>query len=96
MIVRQFDTRSVPDPDGNVEERETELNVVCSQLYQLLSVIQGIALHHTTSKVYLGRRYPLEVRYQRRWLTLVLSPSADSSNALDDLTTYIHYHTIRR
>ncbi|KAF8550496.1 CDC14-domain-containing protein [Imleria badia] len=32
-------------------ERETELNVICSQLYQLLSVIQGIALHHTSSKI---------------------------------------------
>ncbi|KAG6379008.1 cell division control protein 14, SIN component-domain-containing protein [Boletus reticuloceps] len=43
------------------KERETELNVICSQLYQLLSVIQGIALHHTGSKIYLGRRYPLEI-----------------------------------
>ncbi|KAG9317738.1 cell division protein Cdc14 [Chiua virens] len=42
-------------------DRETELNVICSQLYQLLSVIQGIVLHHTASKVYLGRRYPLEI-----------------------------------
>ncbi|KAH0840193.1 cell division control protein 14, SIN component-domain-containing protein [Lanmaoa asiatica] len=43
------------------DNRETELNAICSQLYQLLSVIQGITLHHTASKVYLGRRYPLEV-----------------------------------
>jgi hypothetical protein len=51
---------------SDVEDRETELDVICSQLYQLLSVIQGIALHHTASKVYLGRRYPLEVRHHDR------------------------------
>ncbi|KIJ69893.1 hypothetical protein HYDPIDRAFT_23052 [Hydnomerulius pinastri MD-312] len=43
------------------KDREAELNAICSQLYQLLSIIQGIVLHHAASKAYLGRRYPLEV-----------------------------------
>ncbi|KIK98209.1 hypothetical protein PAXRUDRAFT_134689 [Paxillus rubicundulus Ve08.2h10] len=43
------------------QDRETELNALCSQLYQLFSIIQGIVLHHAASKAYLGRRYPLDI-----------------------------------
>lgn len=46
-----------------LEERdEIELNTICAQLYQLLSIVQGVVLHHGASKAFLGRRYPLEVR----------------------------------
>ncbi|KAF9231353.1 cell division control protein 14, SIN component-domain-containing protein [Melanogaster broomeanus] len=46
---------------SNDHDRETELNAICSQLYQVLSIIQGIVLHHAGSKAFLGRRYPLEI-----------------------------------
>ncbi|KAI6034522.1 cell division control protein 14, SIN component-domain-containing protein [Pisolithus microcarpus] len=45
---------------GN-KEREAELHTICAQLYQLLSIIQGVVLHHGPSKVFLGRRYSLEI-----------------------------------
>lgn len=43
------------------QERETELNILCAQLYQLLSIVQGVVLHHESSKAFLGRRYSLEI-----------------------------------
>ncbi|KAL4081501.1 cell division control protein 14, SIN component-domain-containing protein, partial [Scleroderma yunnanense] len=46
---------------SNEKECETDLNTLCAQLYQLLSIVQGIALHHESSKAFLGRRYSLEI-----------------------------------
>ncbi|KAI6135112.1 cell division control protein 14, SIN component-domain-containing protein [Pisolithus croceorrhizus] len=45
---------------GN-KEREAELHTICAQLYQLLSIVQGVVLHHEPSKAFLGRRYSLEI-----------------------------------
>lgn len=33
-----------------------------SQLTQALSIIQGVALTHQSTKAFLGRKYPLDVR----------------------------------
>lgn len=73
-----------------------ELNVICSQLYQLLSVIQGIALHHTASKVYLGRRYPLEVGDPCMMFVAVLNDVVDSSSVVNDVAAYVHDYTATR
>lgn len=36
--------------------------MLCSQLTQALSIIQGVALTHHSTKAFLGRKYPLDVR----------------------------------
>lgn len=41
--------------------REAEVQTMSGQLAQGLNVIQGIALQHTASKGFLGRRYAQEV-----------------------------------
>ena len=43
-------------------QRETEASVLCSQLVQALSIIQGVALTHHSTKAFLGRKYPLDVK----------------------------------
>ncbi|KAH7887443.1 cell division control protein 14, SIN component-domain-containing protein [Phlebopus sp. FC_14] len=58
----QIATSQIESTAGkSFERRENELNTLCSQLYQLLSITQGIVLHHTSSKAFLGRKYSLEV-----------------------------------
>ena len=42
-------------------QRETEASVLSSQLAQALSIIQGVALTHHSTKAFLGRKYPLDV-----------------------------------
>ncbi|KAI0005051.1 cell division protein Cdc14 [Russula compacta] len=42
-------------------QRQTEASVLCSQLAQALSIIQGVALTHHSTKAFLGRKYPLDV-----------------------------------
>ncbi|OBZ70071.1 hypothetical protein A0H81_09582 [Grifola frondosa] len=41
--------------------RESETSILSSQLIQAMSIIQGVALIHKSSKQFLGRRYALEV-----------------------------------
>ncbi|TFK72043.1 hypothetical protein BDN72DRAFT_887409 [Pluteus cervinus] len=43
------------------EEREADAMHLSSQLAAALTLIQGIALHHPATKVWLGRKYPLEI-----------------------------------
>ncbi|KAH7931178.1 CDC14-domain-containing protein [Leucogyrophana mollusca] len=43
------------------KDRDTEVAVSCSQLFQALSIIQGVVLHHKSSKSYLGRCHSLEI-----------------------------------
>ncbi|KAI6034979.1 cell division control protein 14, SIN component-domain-containing protein [Pisolithus orientalis] len=43
------------------KDREAELHTICAQLHQLLSIVQGVVLHHEPSKAFLGRRYSLEI-----------------------------------
>ena len=43
-------------------QREAEASVLSSQLAQALSIIQGAALTHHSTKAFLGRKYPLDVR----------------------------------
>ncbi|KAG2156419.1 cell division control protein 14, SIN component-domain-containing protein [Suillus clintonianus] len=45
----------------STKERDTEMNTMCSQLCQGLSIIQGVSLHHKSSKSFLGRRFSLEI-----------------------------------
>lgn len=61
------------EPDEWLEERETELNILCAQLYQLLSIVQGVVLHHESSKAFLGRRYSLEVCFVRKSNPVILT-----------------------
>ena len=45
-----------------LEDLETEITTISSQLAQSLYIIQGVSLHHKQSKRFLGRKYVLEVR----------------------------------
>ncbi|KAH9062660.1 CDC14-domain-containing protein [Lactarius vividus] len=42
-------------------QRQAEASALTSQLTQALFIIQGVALTHHSTKVFLGRRYPLDV-----------------------------------
>ncbi|KAI0278869.1 cell division control protein 14, SIN component-domain-containing protein [Russula aff. rugulosa BPL654] len=42
-------------------QREAEASVLSSQLAQALSIIQGVALTHHSTKAFLGRKYPFDV-----------------------------------
>ena len=42
-------------------QRPAEASVLSSQLTQALSIIQGVALTHNSTKSFLGRKYPLDV-----------------------------------
>ena len=42
-------------------QRQAEVSTLTSQLTRALSIIQGIALTHYSTKVFLGRRYSLDV-----------------------------------
>ena len=42
-------------------QRQAEISTLTSQLTRGLSIIQGIALTHHSTKVFLGRRYSLDV-----------------------------------
>ncbi|KAH9077133.1 CDC14-domain-containing protein [Lactarius deliciosus] len=42
-------------------QRQAEASTLTSQLTQALVIIQGVALTHHSTKVFLGRRYPLDV-----------------------------------
>ncbi|KAI9447994.1 CDC14-domain-containing protein [Lactarius indigo] len=42
-------------------QRQAEASTLTSQLTQALSIIQGVALTHHSTKVFLGRRYPFDV-----------------------------------
>ena len=46
---------------GDAAGREIEVQTMSGQLVQGLNVIQGIALQHSASKEFLGRRYAQEV-----------------------------------
>ncbi|KAG2141659.1 cell division control protein 14, SIN component-domain-containing protein [Suillus cothurnatus] len=45
----------------STKERDSEMNTTCFQLCQGLSIIQGVSLHHKSSKSSLGRRFSLEI-----------------------------------
>ncbi|OJA20321.1 hypothetical protein AZE42_05444 [Rhizopogon vesiculosus] len=61
------------------EELDAELNTLCSQLCQGLSIIQGVSLHHQASKSFLGRRFSLEILIELL-LTSRHTPIVDSSS----------------
>ncbi|KAI9467051.1 CDC14-domain-containing protein [Lactarius psammicola] len=42
-------------------QRQAEASILTSQLTRALFIIQGVALTHHSTKVFLGRRYPLDV-----------------------------------
>ena len=44
-------------------QRQAEAATLSLQLTQALSIIQGVALTHYSTKTFLGRKYPLDVRY---------------------------------
>ncbi|KAH6914701.1 cell division control protein 14, SIN component-domain-containing protein [Coprinopsis sp. MPI-PUGE-AT-0042] len=69
---------------GRVDEHvEREVNTLTSQIVSSLSLIQGIALSHPNSKVFLARRYPQEVILDlllaSRHLPLSSSNNADTN-----------------
>jgi hypothetical protein len=53
-------------------QRQAEAATLSSQLTQALSIIQGVALTHHSTKAFLGRKYPLDVRHS----LLSVSPDA--------------------
>jgi hypothetical protein len=42
-------------------QRQAEASTLTSHLTRALFIIQGVALTHHSTKVFLGRRYPLDV-----------------------------------
>lgn len=48
--------------DTLLGQRQAEVTVLSSQLTQGLSIVQGVALTHHSTKAFLGRKYPLDVR----------------------------------
>ncbi|THH16923.1 hypothetical protein EW146_g3792 [Bondarzewia mesenterica] len=63
-------------------DREAEVVTLSSHLTQCLSIVQGIALAHESSKVFLGRKYPLEVLLDLLLVSRHLpSPNTDSTTA---------------
>lgn len=48
-----------------VDEKEQEMNILMNQLLQCMSIMQGVVLTHPSSKAFMGRKYPLEVRFSR-------------------------------
>lgn len=50
-----------------IGQRQAEASVLSSQLTQALSIIQGVALTHQSTKAFLGRKYPLDVRNFTPW-----------------------------
>ncbi|KAG2060263.1 CDC14-domain-containing protein [Suillus hirtellus] len=64
---------------SSTKERDTEINTSCSQLCQGLSIIQGVSLHHKSSKSFLGRRFSLEILIELL-LTSRHTPTIDASS----------------
>ena len=50
-----------------IGQRHAEASVLSSQLTQALSIIQGVALTHQSTKAFLGRKYSLDVRNSTLW-----------------------------
>lgn len=76
----------VPCPsDRSVDEKDSDLVTLASQLIQALSIIQGVALNHPPSKQWLGRRYPLhtllDLFMASRHVSLMNSSSRSSSSS---------------
>ncbi|OAX38585.1 CDC14-domain-containing protein [Rhizopogon vinicolor AM-OR11-026] len=71
---------SCTNKSSTSKERDAELNTLCSQLCQGLSIIQGVSLHHQASKSFLGRRFSLEILTELL-LTSRHTPIVDSSEA---------------
>ncbi|KAG1752423.1 cell division control protein 14, SIN component-domain-containing protein [Suillus paluster] len=64
---------------SSTKERDTEMNTSCAQLCQGLSIIQGVSLHHKSSKSFLGRRFSLEILIELL-LTSRHTPIIDASS----------------
>ena len=56
-----------------IGQRQAEVSVLSSQLIQALSIIQGVALTHQSTKAFLGRKYPLDVRNVMPWSFHILT-----------------------
>lgn len=56
---RAFDMQLASYAD--TDDQEVEVSMLESHLSQSLSLLQGFALNHKTSKQYMGRKYALQV-----------------------------------
>ncbi|KAI0068669.1 CDC14-domain-containing protein [Artomyces pyxidatus] len=59
-------------------DREAEASTVSAQLVQSLSIVQGVALCHRPTKLFLGRKYPLEVLLELLLVSRHIVPSPDA------------------
>ncbi|KAF9450176.1 hypothetical protein P691DRAFT_665953 [Macrolepiota fuliginosa MF-IS2] len=65
-----------PANKGTADER-----ILASQLTKALSIIQGIALSHDSSKIFLGRKYSLEVLLELLLASRHLTPPNDDNRS---------------
>ncbi|KAH9947211.1 CDC14-domain-containing protein [Amylocystis lapponica] len=63
-----------------LDSGDSETTTLSSQLIQALSITQGIALIHDSSKQYLGRRYPIQVLLDLLLTSRHVEPLATSTN----------------
>ncbi|KAG1735053.1 cell division control protein 14, SIN component-domain-containing protein [Suillus lakei] len=80
---------------SSTKERDAEMNTSCSQLYQGLSIIQGVSLHHKSSKSFLGRRFSLEILIElllasRHTPIIDASSGEDSSRPPENPAPFMH------
>ncbi|KAA1466468.1 CDC14-domain-containing protein [Dentipellis sp. KUC8613] len=61
-------------------DRQSEAMTLSSQLARALSVVQGIALSHNPSKIFLARKYPLEVLIDLLLVSRHLTFGSDEAN----------------
>ncbi|KAI0268221.1 cell division protein Cdc14 [Gloeopeniophorella convolvens] len=62
-------------------DRRAEVTTLASQLTQALSVVQGVALTHQSTKAFLGRRYPLDVLLDLLVISRNLASPSSSSRS---------------
>jgi len=65
-MVRTCHCRQTTVSDMNAEEQAPEINELAQQLLLSLSILQGVALSHPASKVFMGRKCSLEASIPKK------------------------------
>ncbi|KAM6496169.1 Cell division control protein 14, SIN component domain containing protein [Amanita muscaria] len=79
---------------GVAERREADVEKLASQLSLALSIIQGVALIHEPSKVYLGRKHALEILLDLLLVSRHVSSPQDPSPLPSSSTLHQHLSSV--
>ncbi|KAH7914441.1 cell division control protein 14, SIN component-domain-containing protein [Hygrophoropsis aurantiaca] len=74
------------------KDRDKEVGTLCFQIFQSLSIIQGVVLHHTASKSYLSRCHSLEILVDLLLVsrhTPLITPAQTSSTGKTSPTVHL-------